>query len=784
VEGDGFGLVSPNYIDIRPQFRGDGWTTAYREVVENAIDYLESILIASYVGERIDVSFTFGSSEGIAHASPSLTVKSSRGRMAIALANHISRFDFHDALYRFPAAEAPPEIKVTIQEDQFDDYSASEQESTIIHEMLHGLGFVDGRTEITETRFVISLKYPLGKRITSTRVEYRNTVFTSYIVTSNGKKYSDDPEGLYDGVDGTNDVALLWNGPLGVAAGAINLEIYAPQNAEPGSSLSHLADPGALMYPDANGATTLSELEKGILADIGWDVVSTPVDFAGSAGDMPSVAGDFNGDGIDDIAIGFPNINVAGVSGAGMLAVLMSSTSSGAGSIPIWWGQSGTNFKETRGIIETNDHFASALAVGDFNNDGRDDLAIGVPGEDIDDIVDAGAVNILYGSATGLTANDNFLIDQNEGLGFGDIRGNAEENDTFGSSLAVGDFNDDGFDDLVIGVPGEDIMNIGNAGAVNVILGSSAGLTTTDNFLIDQNEGLDFGDIRGIAEEDDLLGYSLATGDFDNDGFDDLAIGAPGEDIGNINSAGAVNIIRGSSIGLTPSGDFLVDQDGTAGFGDIRGIAENNDLFGSSLATGDFNKDGYDDLAIGAPGEDIENINGAGSVNIVYGRANGLELTGNVLIDQNEGLGFGDIRGVAETSDGFGTALATGDFDSDGYFDLAIGVPRENVGSRSNAGAVNIIYGRSTGLEPTRNVLIAQDDSAGFDGDISGVAEISDGFGSSLAIGDLNKDGFEDLIITVPGEDVGSSLDRGMINVLYSDAGGLSSVDNERWYWS
>ncbi len=119
----------------------------------------------------------------------------------------------------------------------------------------------------------------------------------------------------------------------------------------------------------------------------------------------------------------------------------------------------------------------------DYNGDGKDDLAIGVVGEDIGALVDAGAVNVLYGSGAGLTATGDQLWHQDSP----GVLGGAEGGDSFGDALACGDFNGDGFDDLAIGVPLEDIGAIGNAGAVNVLYGSVAGLTASGDQLWHQD---------------------------------------------------------------------------------------------------------------------------------------------------------------------------------------------------------------------------------------------------------------------------------------------------------
>jgi hypothetical protein len=213
---------------------------------------------------------------------------------------------------------------------------------------------------------------------------------------------------------------------------------------------------------------------------------------------------------------------------------------------------------------------------------------------------------------------------------------------------------------------------------VDIMYGSANGLTGGGK---DQSWSQDSDGVFGAAEPGDVFGLALATGDFNNDGFDDLAIGIPGENLDNtpqMSAAGAVQILRGSANGLTASGNNLFWSQDTEG---ILGEAEGGDNFGTTLATGDFNNDGYGDLAIGSPFEDVGGIQAAGSVNILYGSAAGLSATagpGNVLIHQ-DGTSVAD---QAETSDWFGASLATGDFDGDGFDDLAVGVPLETVNGR------------------------------------------------------------------------------------------------------
>jgi hypothetical protein len=164
--------------------------------------------------------------------------------------------------------------------------------------------------------------------------------------------------------------------------------------------------------------------------------------------------------------------------------------------------------------------------------------------------------------------------------------------------------------------------------------------------------------VQGGSEVQDYFGGALSSGDFNNDGFNDLAIGVPEEDFGMIN-AGVVQILYGSSTGLQASGtggpnDQLWSQDSS----NVEDLVEERDEFGSALGSGDFNGDGFADLAIGVPFESVGTVDGAGAVHVLYGASSGLQASGlGAPSDQFWYQGSGSMTDTAEHNDFFGFRL-------------------------------------------------------------------------------------------------------------------------------
>lgn len=350
-----------------------------------------------------------------------------------------------------------------------------------------------------------------------------------------------------------------------------------------------------------------------------------------------------------------------------------------------------------------------ALAGGDFDGDGFDDVVVGIPNESVDGESEAGAVAVLYFGPSGLARNQ-LWREGADGLG-----GTPKCQDEFGRSVAIGDFDADGFDDLAIGIPGDMVAARVGAGAVVVLYGAPDGLAAARSPLFTK----DSPGIPLAPSAYDGFGQSLESGDFDGDGFDDLAVGAPS----SLGLAGAIHVLFGSPAGLAAAGSRVVAEPG----GPVPFA-----LFGEILRSGDFDGDGHDDLAVGLPRSPREESKEAGLVRVLFGSAAGLTADGAAEFRQSA-----FPAAVDETGDRFGAGLEAADFDGDGFDELAIAAWQGGVGS------VHVAHGSSDGLAPRATWT-----KAAFPG---GLPAVGDFFGSSLAAADLTGDGVADLSVGIPG---------------------------------
>lgn len=410
------------------------------------------------------------------------------------------------------------------------------------------------------------------------------------------------------------------------------------------------------------------------------------------------------------------------------------------------WTQSSST---VAGTPEAGDRFGHALAAGrPYNNqqvcddrisNSTDTTAycweylVGAPGEDIGDTKNAGMVNIVGINAS---APNRTLRQVHQGMP--GISGRLEAYDNLGTALAVGDFDGSGTDDFAIGVHYEDGSEENNTGAVNVIFADQLrpkekaldGWMALDDNLLAKS--------TSKARPGDRFGYALAAGDFNGDGADDLAVGAPrGQDPHpdkdtTPQRGGMVHVYLGRDDPLTDgfetrSSDKL-SQSNTPG-----ARPETWDLFGAALAAGDFNGDGIDDLAIGVPGEAIRDIDNAGMVHILYGTdGTNLDLLGYIPV-------VGNYIGPLTDSISNATSGAFKDTKVQTMHQGTKGMPGKN--------------------------------------------EAGDMFGAALGVGDVNNDGFDDLIIGSPGEDLKwneqNVVDAGMATIVFGSIRGLQTMDED-----
>jgi MYXO-CTERM domain-containing protein len=392
-----------------------------------------------------------------------------------------------------------------------------------------------------------------------------------------------------------------------------------------------------------------------------------------------SRAGNVNGDAYDDVIIGAYLYN-GGLAGEGRAFLF---TGSGAGLVQNAWVAEGNQANANFGI--------SVAGVGDVNNDGKDDVLIGAPAYD-GGLTDEGRVYLYAGSASGLDATAYWTIDGEQtgaGMGLGVGGG--------------GDVNGDGYADILVGAYKYD--NAPNdEGRAFAFYGSEAGP----------------GALLGIwtSESDQsgtpLFGLSVAgAGDVNNDGYDDVIIGAYQYDSGE-NNEGKVFGYYGSKKGLSNvvSWSAEVNQD-TANLGI------------SVAGAGDVNNDGYDDVILGARLYDGSAVD-VGAALVYKGSATGLEANYARLLQGNQG---------APNPAGFGISVAgAGDVNNDGYDDVIVGANLYDNGT-SNEGSAFVYLGNatSTALTPVWSA----------EADVT-----NSNFGISVAsAGDVNNDGYDDVIV-------------------------------------
>ncbi len=375
------------------------------------------------------------------------------------------------------------------------------------------------------------------------------------------------------------------------------------------------------------------------------------------------------------------------------------------------------------------DDFGASVAIADFNQDNCPDVAVGVPGEDGDSMSDAGRVVVYEGTGCdpdGIPAalGTAWILEQ-DGLGRDQL------DDRFGSALATGDFDGDGCPDLAVGAPGDSLLDEPRSGLVYVF-------TCAGPDLLNPREVLFPGVHLAVERQlDDRFGLTLAVGELNGDpACDDLVIGAPGSEVNGNPGAGRVYYFKGTC-GAQP--EVLREWDFRTATLPVA-----YEGFGGALATGDFDGDGDDDVAVGVRNASpFANRVGAGAVDVFQ-----YESTVGLRIEADDFSGV--VPEIVEYAGlGFGTALAAGDFDGDGDADLAIGAPGyTNTDDPLRAtGRVYLAEGVSFGIPQAHSVIDSPSPETG------------QLFGASLSAGPYTTNECDDLVVGAPGHhDHGAAL--------------------------
>jgi hypothetical protein len=327
----------------------------------------------------------------------------------------------------------------------------------------------------------------------------------------------------------------------------------------------------------------------------------------------------------------------------------------------------------------------------------------------------------------------------------------AETGDGFGSSSAYADLNKDGYSDLILGAPGEDLGTTKDAGSVTVLWGGKSGLSAASTLPVPRvssgRYGLDVAAVRDSGGAHVLVGGYDGSVEFSGT-F--TRTGSVGTKTAN-QSTPSVAVVDLADLNHDGRAERIVTsvrvRGHTGGLVYVNPASSATALpaDGTTTAVGDINGDGYNDLVVGDPDEPASGSDGhkGGQITLWFGGKNGLAAT-PVRISQ-------DTPGVAGTStknNAFGTAVAVTDLNKDGLGDIVVGVPGQTQNNKAHAGVVVVIPGKRTGTPGAGSYQLSQETVS-----VPGTSAEGDAFGTTLAVGDVNKDNYPDLIVSAQGED-------------------------------
>ena len=487
---------------------------------------------------------------------------------------------------------------------------------------------------------------------------------------------------------------------------------------------------------EAIAPVELSDIESG---DNAGGFVINGVAAGDLSGFSVSGAGDVNGDGFDDLIVGAPddspNDNDSGAS-----FVVFGKTDGSAVELSDVEDSANSGGFVINGVSANDNSGTSVSSAGDVNGDGFDDLIVGAP-LDTPNNTASGASFVVFGKTDGSAVELSDIEDSTNSGGFV-INGVSTYDNSGRSVSSAGDVNGDGFDDLIVGALGDD-PNGSYSGASFVVFGKTDGSAVELSDIEDSTNAGGFV-INGVSTYDQSGESVSSAGDVNGDGFDDLIVGARGDGPNGIYS-GASFVVFGKTDGSAVELSDVEDGTNTGGFV-INGVSTYDNSGRSVSSAGDVNGDGFDDLIVGARDDD-PNGDGSGASFVVFGKTDGsvVELS-DVESDTNPG-GF-VINGVS-ANDQSGTSVSgAGDVNGDGFDDLIVGA-RFDDPNGEYSGASFVVFGKTDGSAVELSDV--EDGTGGFV--INGVSTLDQSGNSVSGAGDVNGDGFDDLIVGASNDD-------------------------------
>lgn len=455
-----------------------------------------------------------------------------------------------------------------------------------------------------------------------------------------------------------------------------------------------------------------------------------------------SSAGDVNGDGFADVVVGSAYRNSA-VSEPGNAYVVFGHGGAFEPALDLGSLDGANGFK----LTDPEGQMSAAVAsAGDLNGDGYDDLILGAPNASPNGQILYGSAYVVFGKADGFGAVFS-VADLDGGNGFR-LNGTTFGENAGLSVASAGDVNGDGFDDLVVGTRDVSVDGVFRSGVAYVVFGH-AGSFAPDLASLDGANGFK---VHGTTY--DQAGFSVASaGDVNGDGFSDIIVGAPAH-YSPQNGPGTAYVVFGQAGGFQPDLDLHALLPG-AGF-KITGQIADSDIGFSVASAGDLNGDGFDELIVGAPSQ----FYASGDAYVVYGKAGGF---GDIDVsNMSPSDGFA-IHGIAPSDQIARSVASAGDVNGDGFADLIVGASQADGSGQPNAGSAYVVFGHAGGF--TDVDLSKLDGASGFR--LDGLNPYDNAGFSVAAAGDVNGDGFGDMIVSAPGADPNGQFIAGSSYVIF-----------------